>query len=616
MKKKLLLLLLVLIALVISLYLFHEPAGEPSPAETQEGEPTLLGTLQLAAQQPTDDVQQGFEDYRLCVEQIPAEGFEELRPLLARRLAAAAQDHGTADEIADAGILLHDDGFQDIAHPLLVLAETKLEAVFPTLTRVADGPDASQRRGPPQIHKKYVEVVKRLGWQEWHEPAELNDWQLYEVEGWQAYRDYVWDSVPQKCRDVGLYPPATIRELDKLLEVIRGNWTKLKNEDHAAGFALKARAAWLRFKQSQDSRGKVMRNRGKRSFSPKAMGREAQAFTDIWTYQYSRPFIVYIEKPFDAELNQAHLNDALGMLADLYDWFIDQFVDEMDLKRVRPQFHAELAEQEAWPIEIVLFASREQFDRFVEESTGSELPGMTATYAPGDERVVACLPQGDEDMAWYQSRIAKAAFQLLSDFYAPDPTFDEDEQMRRPRWSSLLVQEGLAECVASYAKTGQWPNTEHEFMALSPYRVASYVKTVELLEGRPLFRIRDLLEVRSYGQANQIAFKRAQELKVDAMWASQNGIGMFFPAACMACYFFHHYQRDNEYVYRDIWWGFLHAEYNGKHKLTSFSDAAGIEGFKAAFGITSDSDWADLQREFEAFVEGLAPEVTEPDEND
>lgn len=612
MKKKLLLLLLVLIALVVSLYLFHEPAGEPSPVDKQETEQTLLDTLQLSAQKPTEDVSQAFADYRLCVEQLPTEGFEKLRPVLARRLAMAARDHGTPDEIADAGILLHDDGYTDDARPLLLLAEQKLEAVFPTQTRGSE----PGRRGPPQINKKYLEVVKRLGWQEWYEPDELNDWQLYEVEGWQDYRDYMWDNVPQKCRDVGLYPPEIIAELNKQIEVTRANWTELKNEDNATGFALKARMAWLRFKQAQDNRGKVMRDKGKRSFSPKAMQREGHKFTDIWTYQYSRPFVVYIEKPFDAELNQAHLNDALGMLADLYEWFIEKFVREMDLQRVRPQYDAETAETEAWPIEIVLFASREQFDRFVEESTGINSAGTTAIYAPSDERIVACLPQSDEDMAWYQSRIANAAFQLLSDFYAADPIFDEDERMQRPRWSSLLVRDGLADCIASYKTTGQWPSADHEFMALSSYRLASYTNLLELLDNRPLFRIRDLLEVRSYGQANQVAYTRAKELEIDAFWASLNGLGLFYPTASLACYFFQHYQRDSEYVYRDAWWDFVYAEYTGKHKLKSYTDTAGIEAFKVALGITSENDWATMEQEFDTFVQGLAAKGTEPDDND
>ncbi|MCA8910622.1 MAG: hypothetical protein KDB82_02870, partial [Planctomycetes bacterium] len=494
--------------------------------------------------------------------------FDSLMPALARRLADAATNKGAPDEIADSALLLHTDGYEDLSAPLLKLAQETLE---PELEPGVPDP-------------KFLEIVELLGWKEWAEPEGLDNWAVYEVDGYAEFHEY-FAEVPFKCRAVGLYPPDVIEKLDRLKLKAEESYLELKREDERTAFAFNARAAWVRFKHSQGSGGKINRAGGSRSFSPAAMRREKEAFDDIWTYQYRKPFVVFIEKPFNAESNQQQVDDALGLLSAMQGWFEERFIQPMGLKRRKPADYAEKAEAESWPIDIVLFAYRVEFDRFILESTGLENAVATAYYSPSESRIIASLPKTKDELAQYQSNFAESCFRLLSDFYAIDPRSADVDLEGFPRWSSLLLGEALPRSAASI--TGS-EDDGYKFMQPDEQHVRNWRELTGLLKGRELFRLRDLLQVRNTAQLRQRTLARASELEVSETWATQNEPAAFNAAAGLAIRFL--LGLDSE-----AWWAYVGDEYNGKHKLSGLDDEAAVEAFKQAFGIT---DWDVIEQQF------------------
>jgi hypothetical protein len=89
----------------------------------------------------------------------------------------------------------------------------------------------------------------------------------------------------------------------------------------------------------------------------------------------------------------------------------------------------------------------------------------------------------------------------------------------------------------------------------------------------------------------------------------QVAMGLFYPTACQASYFFHHYQEGGKYVYRDKWWEYLKLDYTGELELPSyFNTTKSVDAFKRVFNIKSDADWDALDKKFVDYILQLTPE--------
>jgi hypothetical protein len=132
-----------------------------------------------------------------------------------------------------------------------------------------------------------------------------------------------------------------------------------------------------------------------------------------------------------------------------------------------------------------------------------------------------------------------------------------------------------------------------------------------LLGNKPLFRIRDTVECRHYGQVRQKGMERAieEKMKVNPVAVANNvAMSLYYATTCQISYFFNYYKEGSKYPYRDTWWEFIGLDYNGKIDLTSYDDNSGIKKFKEMFGIKTDKDWDDLEKKFMDYTMALTPE--------
>ncbi|MCA8936071.1 MAG: hypothetical protein KDB68_07680 [Planctomycetes bacterium] len=582
----------------------------------------LLETMKKQVNNQTalslDQVRQYYQQAR---ERKDNPEFKTLQNAWAQALNSKALSGASGDEMADIALMLDDDKYPEGA-ALLDQAWKALKTAGKATRTVTEKRDDGTEKKTLVPNKKFQDIVTRLGWKGYTYPEDMNSYIEYEIKGAAAFSDYYNFEVEQTYRDVGLFPPDIVTKLEEMQGVAESNWQVLKAKDDADGFALKARKAWIRFKASQDSKAKVDRKKGKRSFSPTAMERGSEPFDKIWTYTYWKPFIVFVER----EIGQDDLDEDFmetleskaALLKHEYDWFNEKLIQPFNLQRQKPQYNAKQAEEEGWPLEIIVLKDSATFEQFVLDSMGQPMPGARAFYSPLEERVMTFddTSTTNADTLWFnESVLIHETFHMLSDFYHADPMFDMEMLQQRPSYTSILVQEGLTDSVSGFTREGLGGKATYEFLELNHLRLRSFKNIYEILDSRPLFRIRDMLEVRSYGQANQVAFKRAQELKVNPMWAAQNGVGIFYPTACQASYFFHHYKKNGKYVYRDKWWKFIGMDYKGEITLTSYNDNSAIAEFKKVFEIDSDEDFDKLDKEWLDYIIALKPEDVGKDGN-
>ncbi|MCZ7606730.1 MAG: hypothetical protein M5U25_11820 [Planctomycetota bacterium] len=547
--------------------------------------------------------------FRQAGEHKSVEGFAAIRDSWAKHLAGKAGD-GSADELADAALLLDDEGYADLAKPLLQRGWKALKDAHKATREITETRQDGTTRKSIVVNKKFKDIVGRLGWEPYTRPTEMDECDRLEVEGAAEYRN-AYLAVDQTWHDVGLYPPELVEQLTALEKPALEALKLLREQDARDGFAIRARQAWLRFKQSQGG-GKVNRAKGRRSFSVKAMGRDGENFTDVWTYRYCRPFVVYIEKPVGGEVEAAHLKQLdqnLKSLAELNTWFDAQFIRPMELTRQKPLHNEELAEKEGWALEVVCFKDLATYHRYLEDTTSVPAPKARNVYSPIEVRLVTLYdPAGSEpDRGWFDtSTMLREAFLLLADHYAAHPQFSVEDMLVRPRFSCLMLQYGLADCVAGFERGKHGT----EFARLNHIRLTDFQVTYEFFGKKTLFRLRDLMAIRNYGRCLQTAMERAkaENIKVNPMWLQQVAMPIHDATACQAVYFLENFQREGRYVYRERWRGFLKDEFNGKHLLKSHDDDAGEKAFKEAFGIKGDADWEAIEAEFLEFTLALKPE--------
>jgi hypothetical protein len=528
---------------------------------------------------------------------------------LARRAGGAKED-----ELADIALMLDDDKYPQ-GKALLDEAWRALKNTNKATRQVTEALPSGGERRVLRPNPKFVDIVTRLGWQDYQYPQEMDEYVRYDVEGASEYSVFFNRDVEQVYRDVKLFPPDLVTQLNELHKVAKDAYDDLAERNKNDGFAFQARAAWLRFKQAQNSAAKSDRKKGRRSFSPTAMGRETEDFDDIWTYTYWRPFIVYVEKPIGSEALDTSFIDSLAskaaLLKHLYDWFDEKLIRAFNLQRVKPQHNAKLAEEEGWPIEVVVLKDSATFEKYVLDYLEQPMPGARAFYAPLEERVMTWDDRNhaDPNAQWFnESVLIHETFHQLSDHYAANPMFASEDMQLRPRYANILVQEGLTDSVSGFTRQGEGKDSKYEFLQLNHLRLSDYKAIYERLGKKELFRIRDTLDCRHYGQCRAKAFERAQaeKMRVNPMWLDAVATGVFYAVACQISYFFHHYKGGTPYQKK--WWEYVAADYKGEINVDSWSSNAGIDKFKEIFNIKNDADWDKLEKEFLDFTLALTPE--------
>ncbi|MBE7490779.1 MAG: hypothetical protein HS108_03295 [Planctomycetes bacterium] len=551
--------------------------------------------------------------YKLAKEKKADPKFKTLADGFARQLAKKA-DGETPERVARVGLMLDNDGYKPEAAELLRKASVSLEAGR-TVTRQREGRTVNEF----VKNELYVEVVTRLGWKPYTRPAVFDDYDLLGIKEINEYKD-VYAKIPEKSRDIGLIPPGMLDEIKAAEDKVRAAGKEIEDQHAKDGYAKDARKAFLRF-LDRNKAGKVNRKKNQRPFSPEAMGRTGEKVEQIWTYTYWKPFIVFVERPANGEVDQQFLESLQSkssLLKHLYDYFRVNLVDKFNLQRVKPRYNAEVAEREGWPLEIVVLKDRVTFEQFVEDVQGQPMPGARAFYSPLNEHVMTYddTENQDPETAWFnESVLIHETFHLLSDHYAAGPMFSMEEIQERPRYTSVLVQEGLTDSVSGFTRTGgEGRDATYEFLTQNHLRLKDWQEFYKQIGNKMLFRIRDMLECRHYGQCRLKALVRWQELKLPirsqghANAIAQFGLGLYYASACQASYFFVHYREGGKYPYRDLWWQYLAKDYKGEIQLKSYDDNRAVDEFKKMFGIKSDKDWDALDKKFEDFTVALKPE--------
>ncbi|MCB9933125.1 MAG: hypothetical protein H6841_06875 [Planctomycetes bacterium] len=540
--------------------------------------------------------------------------FNAMRESWANALYRKADGSAGADELADIALMLDDDKHPN-GRTLLEKACTAIKnSGKATREQTETRPDGTTKK-TQVVNKKFKDIIERLGWKPYTRPPELAEAELLECEGFPDYNNAYLD-IDQVYRDVGLYPPDLIAELSRLQEVPLEALRVLKEQDKD-GFAIKSRKAWIRFKLAQDSKAKVDRVKGKRSFSPKAMGRDSEDFADVWTYTYGPSFMVYVEKPIGQDKLDPVFIETLeskkALLAHLYDWFRVNLIDKYNLQRQKPKDNAAIAQKEGWPMEIVVLKDRATFEKYCEDSMGQPMPGARAFYSPIDEQVMTYDDRSDSspDTQWFnESVLIHETFHMLSDYFASNPKFTEADLQQSPRYTSILVQEGLTDSVSGFKREGDGANATYEFFELNHLRLQEFQAVYKILGNEPLYRIRDTIECRHYGQVRAKAQERwlDRKWKVHPMWINQISMSIYYASACQTSYFFQFYKEGGKYPYRDKWWDFVGMDYKGEIDLNSYDDNSGIAKFKEVFGIKSDKDWDDMEKKWLEYTMDLSPE--------
>jgi hypothetical protein len=536
--------------------------------------------------------------------------FRSLQDSFGNALVRKADAGASPDDLADIGLMLHDD-----KHPS---AELLLEKAWVALDKAGKAVREVREEGTDRRthipNAKFKDIVTRLGWQPYTYPEAMDLCVEYDVEGASVYTAYYNFDVPQVHRNVKLFPREIVDKLKSLEATPLAEWEDLVARDKHDGFALQARKAWLRFRNTQRA-GRFDRLKGVRSFHPKAMGRENETIDQIWTYTYWRPFMVYVEKGIgQTELDAAFvesLESKAALLRQLHEWFNTNFITKFNLQRVKPQYNAEQAAREGWPIEIIVLKDKATFEKFVEDSRGRPMPGARALYSPLDERVMTYddTASMDPDTQWFnESVLIHECFHQLSDHYAANPMFTIEQIQERPRYTSVLIQEGLTDSVSGFIREGDGRNAKYQVFELNHLRLDEFKSHYKMLGDRVLFRIRDTIKCRHYGQCEAVARDRAIELGLNPLLAMQNALGLYYPTVCMISYFFQNYKENGRYVYRDKWWEFIELDYTGTLQLTSYADNRGIGKFKEMFGIKTDQDWDDIEKKFLDYTMALTPE--------
>jgi hypothetical protein len=469
--------------------------------------------------------------------------------------------------------------------------------------------------------------------------AEFEDyyqWELPAFSAWEQKRQELFN-----LADGDLLTREQLGEIKPLEEALKAEGRALREQDKKDGYAIASRRAWLRFKQRNSDSNKYA------DCSPAMLGREGERFDDVWTYSYSRPFVVYFEKTAGQDFKKvvSELNTIIDLLRQEEVWFRRNFIEPFALKRVLPidgptqaqsgplagkkfATPGELAEAEGWPLEIIMVKNSETFQSLLGEM-GAAIPGVRAFYRAPLQRMLCwhdATPAENEEQEWFrQSALIHECFHMLSDHYAAKPlpwTYRKVRNARglrakewipseeRARFCNLLVSEGLADAAAGFSNEGDGAQVRYTFGQMNRLRVKDLQSAYKQLGNQNLFRIRDLLDCVHYGHVSPTGHRCWERT---GMKQKMNGfprdasiyIGIYYATASTAVSFFNEFTENGAFKYRDKWLAYVKAAYTGSIEMTDFSPEPGRKAFKEALGISSDEDFDKLETEFVQWAQNL-----------
>jgi hypothetical protein len=590
-----------LILVVVLILVFTAPPG-PAPLPQQDGGGTpvaedpkvradkrlldqMRNSVNNASSLSLDDVKRFYEEAKQRKENPD---FKLMQNSWALQLQTKVESADPRTHAAVA-LLLKEDGYPSAEHLLKSALDAlkKGDLSHKTVTVEENG----RRRNTIVVDKTFEKIARMVGWDSYERPAIMDEYSALAIDGTKEYDRYLFDVDPV-YRDTKLFPPDLLKELRRLEAIAMKNGEAAFKQHEEDGYWKNTRRAWLRFKGTNDTKGASndknnLWNRAKRRrpFCQLAMRRDNEEFDDVWTYTYYDPFILYVEKPLGGAARSTKFKEALdskaALIKDLNIWFDKHFIEPMKLERVKPMDNAKLAAEEGWPLNIIVFKDEATFNQFWEDEHGSPNPGARAYYSPVNEVVITYDEETvDPDTAWFnESVLIHETFHMLSDFYASKPIdfskFDAGERPERPRYSNLLIQEGITDSVAGFIRGGgAGRDATYEFLQLNHLRLQNWQQLYHgIMGGHNPFPIKDMLECTVYPQL--IGKLRERMTAVGSKFPLsrvnlQVAMGLFYPTACQASYFFHHYQEGGKYVYRDKWWEYLKLDYTGELELPSY----------------------------------------------
>jgi hypothetical protein len=585
-------------------------------------------------------------NYNLAKEKAAANGkfvdkFKDYKNQFANLLAKRMGESGAGKaDVREVALLLYNDGYQDIARPLLDKARTMMTSKdryrSEEYTSVGENGEPTKRtREVPR--DEYKSLCELLGFVEYKWPEdEFSDYYRWEIPQWTT-----WEKKRQEISmAVGgdmFFTKTQYDEIKVLEDALIKAGKELRDQDKADGFAIAAREAFIRFKQKNaDTNKRAM-------FSPKMLQRDGEKFEEVWGYTYWKPFIVYVEIAPGRDVDDLKKSFATkaNLLMQEEKWFRKHIVEAFGLKRVLPfegplkshlpglvgkkfETPGELAEAEGWPLEINVLKDGQTFQQFLQDQMGGGIPGARAFYSNPLKHVVTwddpAASEGD-DQAWFNECVLiHECFHMLTDHYAANPvewkweySGEKDPNgLRKRDWKpiqnkarlfNVFVQEGLTDSVAGFEKEGDGANAKYSFLMHNRARIPYWQQTYEQFGKQNLFRVRDLLDCVHYGHFGPVGNRCWDRIGMKKKMggyprdAQQAYFGIYYAAACQASAFLYHYKENGSYKYREKWMRYIKMDYAGEVDRGEYTAEPGIKAFKEAFGIKSDADFDTIEAE-------------------
>jgi len=383
-------------------------------------------------------------------------------------------------------------------------------------------------------------------------------------------------------------------------------------------------------------------------------GDKPAAFPGKFDYGYSEPFIFYLElegrEDMEPEEIIANMSRKTQILKDLVDHFYATCRDPWGLERTYPD-NIDPVDRVRYPLEIVVLRDGDRYSEYQEEVMGRSLPGARAHYSPQYRQIITWDdPEAEEDLSrqWFDTCVlAHEAWHFMSSIHMPGkgviysstPDPETKEPINLPRYSSLVVQEGLTDYTAGfeeYEKDGRvhfkWAKVNH--LRLGSFREwTTYIterwkeisqsstkidQAVTWEEGRyrGVMGAREMIRCLFYGACGQMAFENLVRLGFTQVRPQPrdfaivpNATGFYYAWSCSFSYFLMNY---NNGQYADKFMQWCEEDYKDEIKKqydystyyrmfrNGFKTTPGIERFMEIFEIDGlDSPmWDELDDQF------------------
>ncbi len=625
--------------------------GVAQDGGSKDGKPVVLSEDDklLQSMEMASRSLQGMQDPDLKERYIQArdksktnDKFKKFKELFGTELKGRALNSSSKADVLEVALMLHDDGFSVL--DLVKKAHSLLQETDRYRTVVVKNADGTEKKNRVP-NEKYMRVCEVLGYQEYVEPLDFDDYQRWEVAEWAPWTKKLRELKNAVGGD-NFFSPAQLEEIRALENACRKAGEQLKADHAKDNFAINAREAYVRFKGANRP---GMRNA---MFAPADLNREGEDVGDVWGYTYWRPFIVYVEKAPGRDIEDLKRSFATkaNLLMQLETWFRTNLIVPNNLQRVVPspqpsdgpgpyvsykpelkgktfETMGQLAEAEGWPLEILVLKDGQTYDQFcVDQELGGPGGGQRAHYYLPLRHIVTWddpnAEAGNEQEWFNESVLMHETFHMLSDHYGAGPIDWVFERRggkkrwkpveQRPRYFNLLIQEGLTDSVAGHSKSDTTAKATYKFVELNKVRIKDWKMVYEMANKNNIFRIQDLLKCLVYAQCSNVGMQRWTELKVKRQIDPDNFVALYYAAACQASYFFFTYDSGK---YRDKWLAYIKADYTGAVKKDRFTADIGIKAFKEAFGIKDDAEIDKIEQELVKYTLALGEDGDEVPDN-